>query len=69
MKRVCIRSFPGPYFPAFELNRERYGVFLRIQSECGKIGTLFTKCGKRHSYMSRASQLFSCLTAFSKGTV
>ena len=28
-----------PYFPAFGLNTERYEVFLRIQSECGKIGT------------------------------
>ena len=31
--------FSGPYFHAFGLNTERYGVPLRIQSECGKIGT------------------------------
>ena len=31
--------FPGPYFPAFRLNTERYGISLRIQSECGKIWT------------------------------
>ena len=31
--------FSGPYFPAFGLNTERYGVSLRIQSECGKIRT------------------------------
>ena len=31
--------FSGPYFPAFGLNRERYGVYLRIQSEYGKIQT------------------------------
>ena len=31
--------FPGPYFPAFELNTERYFVFHRIQSEYGKIRT------------------------------
>ena len=31
--------FSGPYFPAFGLNTERYGVFLRIQSEYGKIRT------------------------------
>ena len=37
MKNVHIRSFPGPYFPAFGLITERYGVFLRIQSECGKM--------------------------------
>ena len=27
VKNVCIRSFSGPYFPAFKL---------RIQPECGK---------------------------------
>ena len=31
------RVISGPYFPAFRLNTERYEVFLRIQSECGKI--------------------------------
>ena len=31
--------FSGPYFPTFALNTERYGVSLRIQSECGKIWT------------------------------
>ena len=36
MKSVCIWSFSGPYFPAFGLSTERYGVSLRIQSECGK---------------------------------
>ena len=35
-------SFSGPYFPAFGLNTERYGVSLRIQSECGKIQTRIT---------------------------
>ena len=39
MKNVRIRSFYGPHFPAFELNTERYGVSLRIQSKCGKIRT------------------------------
>ena len=29
--------FPSPYFPAFGLDTERYGVSLRIKSECGKI--------------------------------
>ena len=33
------RVFSGPYFPAFGLNTERYGVSLRIQSECGEIPT------------------------------
>ena len=39
VKSVRIWSFSGPYFPAFALNTERYGVFLRIQSKCGKIRT------------------------------
>ena len=39
VKSVQQRSFSGPYFPAFGLNRERYGVSLCIQSECGKIRT------------------------------
>ena len=37
VKSVRIRRFYGPYFPAFELNTERYFLSLRIQSECGKI--------------------------------
>ena len=32
-------DFSGPYFPAFGLNTERYGVSLPIQSECGKMWT------------------------------
>ena len=39
MKSVRIQSFSDPYFPAFGLNMEKYGVFLRIQSECEKIQT------------------------------
>ena len=39
VKSVRLRSFSGSYFPAFGLNTERYGVFLRIQPECGKIRT------------------------------
>ena len=39
VKRVRIRSYSGPYFPAFGLNTERYSGSLRIQSECGKIRT------------------------------
>ena len=42
MKCVLIRSYSGPYFPAFGLNTERYSVALRIQSECGKIRTRIT---------------------------
>ena len=43
-KNHCVKVskygvFSSLYFPAFGLNRERYGVSLRIQSECGKIRT------------------------------
>ena len=39
VKIVGIRSFSGPYFPAFGRNTERYSVSLRIRSECRKIRT------------------------------
>ena len=42
LKSVRIRNYSGPYFPAFGLNTERYGVSLRIQSERGKIQTRIT---------------------------
>ena len=42
MKSVLIRSYSGPHFPAFGLNAEKYGVCLRIQSECGKKRTKIT---------------------------
>ena len=43
MKSARIQSFSGPYFPAFGLNTERYGVSLCIESECGKIRTMKTQ--------------------------
>ena len=41
LRKMCPYSgFPGPYFPAFELNAEEIcRVNFRIQSECGKIQT------------------------------
>ena len=42
VKSVCIRSYSGPYFPAFGLNTERYRVSLSIQSKCGKTRTRIT---------------------------
>ena len=42
VKSVRIRSYSGPYFPAFAINTERYFVSLRINSECGKIWTRMT---------------------------
>ena len=43
VKRVRIRSYSGRHFPAFGMNTERYGVSLRIQSECGKMRTRITR--------------------------
>ena len=42
MKSVGIRSYSGPHFPAFSLNKERYSASLRIQSECAKMRTRTT---------------------------
>ena len=42
VKSVRIRSYFGPHFPTFGLNKERYGVSLHIQSECGKMRTRIT---------------------------
>ena len=42
VKCVRIPSYSGPYFPAFGLNTERYGLPLGIQSECGKRWTRIT---------------------------
>ena len=33
VKNARIRSYSGPYFPAFGRNKERYGVSFRIKSE------------------------------------
>ena len=52
LREKCLYSeFFWPYFPAFRLNTERYGLSFRIQSECGKFGpeklqlrTPFTQC-------------------------
>ena len=43
-KTYCVKVskygvFSGPYFPAFGLNTERYGVSFRIQSKCRKLRT------------------------------
>ena len=42
VKSVRIRSYSGPYFPAFRLNTERYSVSLCIHSKCEKIRTGIT---------------------------
>ena len=48
------RVFSGLYFPAFGLNTERYGVSLRIQSECGKTRTIKNSA---LGYFSRSDRL------------
>ena len=40
---VQIRSYSGPYFPAFGMNTEIYFLSLRIESECGKRWTRITQ--------------------------
>ena len=42
VKSIRIRSYSGPYFPAFGLNTERYSVSLCIKSKCGKMRTRIT---------------------------
>ena len=42
IKSVRIRSYSGPHFCAFRLNTDRYGVSVRIHSECGKMWTRIT---------------------------
>ena len=42
IKSVRIRSYSGPYFPAFGLTTERYEVSLHIQFECWKMWTRIT---------------------------
>ena len=39
VKSVRIRSFSGPYFSVFGLNKERYSASLGIHSKCEKIPT------------------------------
>ena len=42
VKNVRIRNHSGPYFTLFGLNTDRYSIYLRIQSECGKMRTIVT---------------------------
>ena len=54
--------FSGPYYPAFGLNTERYGVSLRIQSECGIIRS---RKNSIFGYFSRSDiwQILKCTSA------
>ena len=55
---VCIWSFSDPYFPAFELSTETYGVSHCIQSECRKIRTW--KTPNMDSFYAVSSCSLSC---------
>ena len=67
IKSARIRNYSGPYFPAFGLNTERYGVSLRIQSKCGKIRIRITpNADTFHAVMVLILRKFSggCLQSY-----
>ena len=61
VKSVQIRSFFGPYFPAFELNTDRYEVSLRIQSKCETMRTRQSSVFGQISHNDSDSDLFTFL--------
>ena len=62
VKSVRIRSYFGPYFPAFGLNTEKYGVSLHIQFECGKICTRITPTTDAFHVVRSPSSIFKSVT-------
>ena len=58
MKSDRIQSFSGPYFAAFGLTMERYGVFLRIHSECGECGPEKLRIWTLHAVSSSSDSFF-----------
>ena len=61
-KSVRIWSYFGPYFPAFGLNTERYGLSIRIQSKRGKMRTRITlNTDNFHAVLSILNQDLSIL--------
>ena len=57
IKIVLIRSSCGPYFPAFGVNTERYGVSLPIQYEFDKMRTRKTPNTGTFYAMSSSSKV------------
>ena len=57
VRSVHIWSFVRSNFPAFGLNTERYGVSLRIQSECWKIKTRKTLNTDTFYALTRSKQV------------
>ena len=62
VKSVPIRRSSGPYFPAFGLNTEIYGVNIRIQFEYRKIRT------RKTSVFGHFSRIDACLKFFVQTT-
>ena len=60
VESVRIENYSSPYFPAFRLNTDRYGVSLRIQSKCGKIQTRITQNTDTFHAMNLFNLLFGC---------
>ena len=58
-KRVRIWSYSGPYFPAFGVNMERYGVSLRIHSKCRKIRTRITP--NKNTFYARKDKIYKAI--------
>ena len=55
VKSVRIRSYYGPYFPAFGLNNSEYGLFLRSVSQLLHI---YQTCIAKSSHMEYDFVLF-----------
>ena len=67
VKSVRLQSYSGPYFPAFALNTERYGVYVCIQSECGKVRTKITPdTDTFHAVTTSSGQYYSVYTGFER---
>ena len=64
VKSVLIRSYSGPYFPAFWLNTERYGVYVwRTRLEgctCGNLKHKIAECHLQNA-LSKSSTVVSTL--------
>ena len=65
VKSVRIWIYPGPHFPAFGQNTDRYSVSLRIQSKCGKMRTRITpNTGTFHAWFKERARERESLILF-----
>ena len=60
-----IRTAFFPHFPAFGLNTERYSIYLRIHSKCGKMRSRITP-NMDTFYAVFFSQLWGCICLLSQ---